>query len=203
MRIQIIFYSMYGHIYTMAEAVAEGARQVPGADVSIYQVAELVPEEALVRTGASAARGRFAHIPIVEPSVMADADAIIFGTPTRFGSMAAQMRNFLDQTGQMWAKGTLIGKVASVFTSTATQHGGHETTITNFHTTLLHHGMIIVGVPYSCPGLTDMSEITGGSPYGAGTLAGPDGSRQPTTIELDTARFQGRHVAEITAKLTR
>jgi NAD(P)H dehydrogenase (quinone) len=134
---------------------------------------------------------------------MADADAIIFGTPTRFGNMTAQMRNFLDQTGQMWAKGTLIGKVASVFTSTATQHGGHETTITSFHTTLLHHGMIIVGVPYSCPGLTNMAEITGGSPYGAGTFAGPDGSRQPTQNELDIARFQGKHVAEITAKLIR
>lgn len=203
MKIQIIFYSMYGHIYTMAEAIAEGVKQVPGADVSIYQVSELVPEEALVRTGASAARGRFAHIPVAEPTVMLEADAIIFGTPTRFGSMAAQMRNFLDQTGQMWAKGSLIGKVASVFTSTATQHGGHETTITNFHTTLLHHGMIIVGVPYSCPGLTSMVEISGGSPYGAGTLAGPDGSREPTANELEIARFQGRHVAEITARLTR
>jgi NAD(P)H dehydrogenase (quinone) len=203
MKIQIIFYSMYGHLYTMSEAVAEGARSVAGAEVAIYQVPELVPEEALVRTGASAARAAFAHIPIAEPAVMADADAIIFGTPTRFGSMAAQMRNFLDQTGQMWAKGTLIGKVASVFTSTATQHGGQETTITNFHTTLLHHGMVIVGVPYSCPGLTNMAEITGGSPYGAGTLAGPDGRRQPSQNELDIARFQGKHVAEITARLTR
>jgi NAD(P)H dehydrogenase (quinone) len=203
MKIQIIFYSMYGHLYTMSEAVAEGARSVAGAEVAIYQVPELVPEEALVRTGASAARAAFAHIPVAEPAVMADADAIIFGTPTRFGSMAAQMRNFLDQTGQMWAKGTLIGKVASVFTSTATQHGGQETTITNFHTTLLHHGMVIVGVPYSCPGLTNMAEITGGSPYGAGTLAGPDGRRQPSQNELDIARFQGKHVAEITARLTR
>jgi NAD(P)H:quinone oxidoreductase type IV len=203
MRIQIIFYSMYGHIYQMAEAVAQGAREVSGADVSIYKVAELVPEEALVRAGAKQAQAAFAHIPVAEPAIMADADAILFGTPTRFGSMAAQMRNFLDQTGQMWAKGTLIGKVASVFTSTATQHGGHETTITNFHTTLLHHGMIIVGVPYSCPGLTVMNEVTGGSPYGAGTFAGPDGSRMPTANELDIARFQGRHVAEITAKLVR
>ena len=203
MKIQVIFYSMYGHIYTMAEAIAEGAREVPGAEVTIYQVPELVPEDALIRTGASAARASFAHIPVAQPAIMADADAILFGTPTRFGSMAAQMRNFLDQTGQMWAKGTLIDKVASVFTSTATQHGGHETTITNFHTTLLHHGMIIVGVPYSCPGLTNMSEITGGSPYGAGTFAGTDGSRQPTKNELDIARFQGKRVAEITARLNR
>jgi NAD(P)H dehydrogenase (quinone) len=203
MKIQIIFYSMYGHIHQMAEAVAEGARQVPGADVKLYQVAELIPPETLERVGAKAAKDKFAHIPVAEPSVMAEADAIIFGTPTRFGNMIAQMRNFLDQTGQMWAKGTLIGKVGSVFTSTATQHGGQETTITSFHTTLLHHGMVIVGVPYSCPGLTNMSEITGGSPYGAGTLAGGDGSRQPTQNELDIARFQGKHVAEITAKLVR
>jgi NAD(P)H dehydrogenase (quinone) len=203
MKIQIIFYSMYGHVYRMAEAVAEGVKQVSGADLTIHQVPELVPEEALERVGAKAARQAFAHIPVADPAVMADADAIIFGCPTRFGNMAAQMRNFLDQTGQMWAKGTLIGKVGSVFTSTATQHGGQETTVTSFHSTLLHHGMIIVGVPYSCPGLTNMSEITGGSPYGAGTLAGSDGKRQPTANELDIARFQGRHVAEITAKLVR
>jgi NAD(P)H:quinone oxidoreductase type IV len=201
MKIQIIFYSMYGHIYTMAEAVAEGVQQVSGAELTMYQVPELVPEEALVRTGAKAARESFAHIPVAKPSVMADADAIIFGTPTRFGGMTAQMRNFLDQTGQMWAKGALIGKVGSVFTSTATQHGGQETTITGFHTTLIHHGMILVGVPYSCKGLNNMDEITGGGPYGAGTLAGNDGTRQPTQNELDVARFQGKHVAEITAKL--
>ena len=203
MKIQIIFYSMYGHIYKMSEAVAEGARQVSGADVTLYQVPELVPEEALVRTGASAARAAFAHKPVDEPEVMIQADAIIFGTGTRFGNMTAQMRNFLDQTGQMWAKGSLIGKVGSVFTSTATQHGGHETTITSFHTTLLHHGMVVVGVPYSCAGLTNMAEMTGGSPYGAGTFSGPDGSRQPSQNELDIARFQGKHVAEITAKLIR
>lgn len=203
MKVQVIFYSMYGHVYRMAEAVAEGARQVAGAEVSIYQVAELIPEDALVRTGAKEARSAFAHIPVAEPSIMAEADAIIFGTPTRFGNMVAQMRNFLDQTGQMWAKGTLIGKVGSVFTSTATQHGGQETTITSFHTTLLHHGMVLVGVPYSCTGLTNMNEITGGSPYGAGTLAGADGKRQPTENEFEIARFQGRHVAEITAKLVR
>ena len=203
MKIQIIFYSTYGHVYRMAEAVAEGARQISAAEVDLYQVAELIPEESLERIGAKAARQAFAHLPVAQPELMTNADAIIFGTPTRFGNMSAQMRNFLDQTGQMWANGTLIGKVASVFTSTATQHGGQETTITSFHSTLLHHGMIIVGVPYSCPGLMNMAEITGGSPYGAGTLAGSDGKRTPSANELDIARFQGRHVAEITAKLVR
>jgi NAD(P)H:quinone oxidoreductase type IV len=203
MRIQVIFYSMYGHIHRLAEAVAEGARGVSGAEVTMYQVPELVPDAALERTGAKQARAAFGHVPVAEPSVMADADAIIFGTPTRFGNMAAQMRNFLDQTGQMWAKGTLIGKVGSVFTSTATQHGGAETTITSFHTTLLHHGFVIVGVPYSCQELMNMNEITGGSPYGAGTIAGGDGSRLPSQNELAIARFQGRHVAEIAGKLFR
>lgn len=201
MKIQVVFYSMYGHVYRMAEAVAEGARQVDGADVSLLQVAELVPEAALERTGAKQARAAFAHVPIADPKQLAEADAIIFGTPTRFGNMAAQMRNFLDQTGGLWASGGLIGKVASVFTSTGTQHGGQETTITSFHTTLLHHGMIIVGVPYSCQELTNMNEITGGSPYGAGTLAGADGSRTPSENELSIARFQGKHVAQITKKL--
>jgi NAD(P)H dehydrogenase (quinone) len=203
MKIQIVFYSMYGHVYRMAEAVAEGARSVAGADVALYQVPELVPDAALERTGAKQARAAFAHIPLGDPKALADADAIIIGTPTRFGNMAAQMRNFLDQTGGLWAKGALIGKVGSVFTSTGTQHGGHETTITSTHTTLLHLGMIIVGVPYSCQELTNMNEITGGSPYGAGTLAGGDGSRQPSENELAIARFQGRHVAEITARLVR
>ncbi len=202
MKIQIVFYSMYGHIHRMAEAVAEGARSVAGAEVTLVQTPELVPDAALERTGAKQARAAFAHIPIGDPKQLADADAIIIGTPTRFGNMAAQMRNFLDQTGGLWAKGALIGKVGSVFTSTGTQHGGHETTITSTHTTLLHLGMIIVGVPYSCQELVNMNEITGGSPYGAGTLAGGDGSRQPSENELAIARFQGRHVAEITAKLT-
>jgi NAD(P)H dehydrogenase (quinone) len=202
MKIQIVFYSTYGHIHKMAEAVAEGARQVAGAEVSIYQTAELIPDAALERIGAKKAREAFAHIPIADPAKLADADAIIFGTPTRFGNMAAQMRNLLDQTGGLWVKGALIGKVGSVFCSTGTQHGGQETTITSFHSTLLHHGMIIVGVPYSCKEITNMDEITGGSPYGASTLAGSDGSRQPSSNELAIARFQGKHVAEITAKLT-
>lgn len=201
MKVQIIFYSMYGHIHTMAQAVAEGAREVPGADVQLYQVDELVPEAALERTGAKAARAAFSHIPVADPAVMAEADAIIIGTPTRFGAMAAQMRNFWDRTGQLWAQGKLIGKVGSVFTSTATQHGGQETTITSTHITLLHHGLIIVGVPYSCTGLNNMAEITGGSPYGAGTLTGGDGQRQPSANEIDIARFQGRHVATITSAL--
>ena len=200
-KIQVIFYSMYGHVHQLAEAVAEGARSVAGSEVRLLQVPELVPDAALERTGADKARAAFSTVPIAKPSEMAEADAIIFGTPTRFGNMCAQMRNFLDQTGGLWAKGGLIGKVGSVFTSTGTQHGGQETTITSFHTTLLHHGMIIVGVPYACQELTNMSEITGGSPYGAGTLAGGDGSRQPSANELAIGRYQGKHVAEITQKL--
>jgi len=171
-KIQIVFYSMYGHVHTMAEAVAEGARQVAGAEVSVFQVPELVPEAALERSGTKAARQAFAHVPVAQPQQLADADAIVFGTPTRFGNMAAQMRNFLDQTGGLWVKGALIGKVGSVFCSTGTQHGGQETTLTSFHTTLLHLGMVIVGVPYSCQELTNMNEIPGGSPYGAGHAGG-------------------------------
>jgi NAD(P)H:quinone oxidoreductase type IV len=200
-KIKVVFYSMYGHVYQLAEAVAEGARQVKDADVQIFQVPELVPDEVLVKSGAKAAREVFAHIPTADPSSLAKADAIIFGTPTRFGNMCAQMRNFLDQTAQLWLTGALIGKVGSVFASTASQHGGQETTIQSFHTTLLHHGMIIAGVPYSEQGLLNMKEITGGTPYGATTLADHDGSRQPSKNELTIARFQGKHVAEITKKL--
>jgi NAD(P)H:quinone oxidoreductase type IV len=200
-KVQVIFYSMYGHIYKMAEAVAEGARQVDGADVTLYQVPELVPQEALERTGASKAREAFKHIPIAKVDQLPEADAIIFGTPTRYGNMCAQMRNFLDQTGGLWVKGALIGKASSVFTSTGTQHGGQETTITSFHSTLFHLGFVVVGVPYSEQGLVNMSEITGGSPYGAGALAGSDGSRQPSANELQIARFQGKHVTEIARKL--
>ncbi len=203
MKIFVVFYSMYGHIHQMARAVVEGARSVTGAEVSLFQVPELVPDDALERTGAKAARAAFAAVPIIKPEQLADADAIIFGTPTRFGNMCAQMRNFLDQTGKLWVQGALVGKVGSVFTSTATQHGGQETTITSFHTTLLHQGMIIVGVPYTEQRLLTMEEMSGGSPYGATTLAGGDGSRQPSENELAIARTQGRHVAEITARLTR
>ncbi len=197
-RILVLYYSMYGHTEAMAKAVAEGARSVPGAEVTIKRVPELVPEEVARKAGAKLDQ----EAPIATVDELADYDAIIFGTPTRFGNMAAQMRNFLDQTGGLWFNGRLIGKVGSVFTSTATQHGGQETTITSFHTTLLHHGMIVVGVPYSCRELMNMGEITGGSPYGAGTLAGGDGSRRPSENELAIARFQGNHVARIAAKLS-
>jgi NAD(P)H:quinone oxidoreductase type IV len=200
-RVHVVFYSTYGHIYRMAEAVAEGARSVEGAEVSLFQVPELMPEEALEKSGARAAREAFAHVPVIVPDQLREADAIIFGTPTRFGNMAAQMRNFLDQTGPIWFQGGLIGKVGSVFASTASQHGGQETTITSFHSTLLHHGMVIVGVPYSEPGLANMAEISGGTPYGATTLAGPDGKRMPSENELNIARFQGKHVAQIAGKL--
>jgi NAD(P)H dehydrogenase (quinone) len=199
--IQIIFYSMYGHIHKMAEAVAKGANEVPGSTVMLYQVPELVPDEKLEKAGAKKARESFAHVPIARPEDMETADAIIFGTPTRFGNMCAQMRNFLDQTSRQWISGALIGKVGSVFCSTASQHGGQETTITSFHSTLLHHGMVIVGVPYSEPGLTNMAEITGGTPYGATTMAGSDGKRMPSENELAIARFQGKHVAQIAGKL--
>jgi len=200
-RVQVIFYSMYGHIYTMAEAVTEGARSIAGTEVQLLQVPELIPDEVLEQYGAKAARAAFAHVPTATVGMLAEADAIIFGTPTRFGNMTAQMRNFLDQTGKLWMQGGLVGKVGSVFASTGTQHGGQETTITSFHSTLLHHGMIIVGVPYTEQRLTNMTEITGGTPYGATTLAGADGSRKPTENELAIARFQGAHVAKIAAKL--
>ena len=200
-QIQIVFYSMYGHIYTMAEAVAEGVRSVSGCNVELLQVPELVPDEVLEQYGAKAARQSFAHIPTATVNGLVAADAIIFGTPTRFGNMAAQMRNFLDQTGGLWMKGSLVGKVGSVFASTGTQHGGQETTITSFHSTLLHQGMVIVGVPYAEQRLLNMSEITGGTPYGATTLAGADGSRRPSENELAIARYQGAHVAGIARKL--
>ncbi|MBU0594299.1 MAG: NAD(P)H:quinone oxidoreductase [Gammaproteobacteria bacterium] len=202
MKIQVVFYSMYGHIHLMAEAIAEGASRVDGAEVSLWRVPELVPEEKLNGNGAKAARDVFSKVPLIAPHQLAEADAIIFGTPTRFGNMAAQMRNFLDQTGKLWLDGSLIGKVGSVFTCTATQHGGQESTILSFHTTLLHHGMIIVGLPYSEQRQMTMNEISGGSPYGASTIAGPDGSRKPSGNELAMARFQGHHVAQIAAALT-
>jgi len=202
MKVKIIFYSMFGHVYKMAEVVAQGAREVEGAEVELLQVPELVPDAVLEKSGAKKAREAFKHIPVARVSDLADADAIIFGTPTRFGNMCAQMRNFLDQTGGLWAKNALVGKVGSVFTSSATQHGGQETTITSFHTTLLHYGMVIVGLPYSEQRQTTISEMTGGSPYGAGTIAGGDGSRMPSENELAMARFQGRHVATIAKKLS-
>lgn len=196
-KILVLYYSMYGHVETMASAVAEGAREVAGTEVVIKRVPELMAREAAEKAGAKLDQAA----PVAAPEELADYDAVIFGVPTRFGNMCAQMRNFLDQTGGLWMKGALVGKVGSVFTSTATQHGGQETTITSFHTTLFHHGMIVVGVPYACQELSNMREITGGTPYGASTLADGDGSRMPSENELAIARFQGRHVAQITARL--
>ena len=198
-KILILYYSSYGHGERMAHAVAQGAASVAGATVSIKRVPELVSDELARKAGMKTEQ----KAPVASVEELAEYDAIIFGTPTRFGNMAAQMRSFLDQTGGLWVKGGLVGKVGSVFVSTGTQHGGQETTITSFHNTLLHHGMIIVGLPYAFAGLTRMDEITGGSPYGASTLAGADGSRQPSENELAGAHFQGRHVAEIAARLKR
>ena len=196
-KILVLYYSSYGHIEAMAEAVAEGARSVAGTTVDIKRVPELVPDEV-----AAAAHIKVDQAaPIATPDELANYDAIIFGTPTRFGNMAAQMRNFLDQTGGLWFANALVGKVGSVFCSTASQHGGQETTITSFHTTLLHHGMVIVGLPYTFKGNSEMGEISGGTPYGATTIAGNDGSRMPSANELDGARFQGNHVTQIAAKL--
>jgi NAD(P)H dehydrogenase (quinone) len=195
-KVLVLYYSMYGHIETMAKAVADGARSVEGTEVTIKRVPDLMPEDVARKAGAKLDQAA----PIATVDELPNYDAIIFGTPTRFGNMCAQMRNFLDQTGRLWLNGSLIGKVGSVFASTGTQHGGQETTITSFHTTLLHHGMIVVGVPYSCQEIMNMSEITGGSPYGASTLAGADGSRQPSENEIKIARFQGAHVAKVAKK---
>ena len=200
-KIQVVFYSMYGHVYQMAEAVAQGAREVQGAEVSLYQTPELVPDAVLEKSGAKKAREKFAHVPVAKPEILAEADGILFGTPTRYGNMAAQMRNFLDQTGQLWMSNALEGKPAGVFVGTATQHGGQETTALTFYTTLLHLGMIVVGVPYSAKALVNMDEITGGSPYGAGTLSSMDGSRWPSENELQIARVQGRVVADAARRL--
>jgi NAD(P)H dehydrogenase (quinone) len=196
-KILVLYYSTYGHVERMAEAIAEGARSVPGAQVDVKRVPELMPPEVAKAAGVKLDQAA----PIAQVEELPNYDAIIFGTPTRFGNMASQMRNFLDQTGGLWMQGALVGKVGSAFCSTATQHGGQETTLTSFHTTLLHQGMVIVGAPYSEPRLMEMNEITGGTPYGASTLTKPDGSRQPSENELAIARFQGAHVARIAAKL--
>ncbi|MDQ2695019.1 MAG: NAD(P)H:quinone oxidoreductase [Pseudomonadota bacterium] len=196
-KILVLYYSGYGHVEQMARAVAEGAGSVSGVQVTVKRVPELVPEEVARKSGMKLDQ----EAPIAKPEELADYDGVIFGTPTRYGNMCSQMRNFLDQTGGLWLKGSLVGKVGSVFTSTATQHGGQETTLTSFHTTLLHLGYVIVGCPYSVQELLNMDEITGGTPYGASTLAGGDGKRQPSQNELTIARKQGEHVARITAKL--
>lgn len=199
--ILIVHYSMYGHVYQLAEAVAEGVREVAGCEPIIKRVAETLSDEILGKMGALESQKAMAHVPIAEVADLEAADAIIFGTPTRFGNMCGQMRQFLDATGGLWQKGALIGKVGSVFTSSATQHGGQESTILSFHTTLLHQGMVIVGLPYSFAGQLGMTEITGCSPYGASTIAGGQGERMPSDNELAGARYQGAHVARIALKL--
>lgn len=201
MKILIAYYSLYGHIYKMAEAVAEGARGVEGIEADLRRVPETLSEEILEKMKALEIQKSFAHIPICAVDDLVNADAIVFGTPTRFGNMCGQMRQFLDATGGIWAKGALVGKVGSVFTSSSTQHGGQESTILNFHTTLLHHGMIIAGLPYLFKGQTRIDEITGGSPYGSSTIAGGSGERMPSENELAAARFQGKYVAMITSRL--
>lgn len=195
-KVLVLYYSSYGHVEAMAEEVAEGVAEVKGVDVVIKRVPETMPEEVAKKAGVKLNQ----KAEIADPKELDKYDAIIFGTPTRFGNMAAQMRNFLDQTGHMWLNGNLIGKIGSVFVSTGTG-GGNESTITSFWNTLIHHGMILVGVPYSEKGLTDLSDMRGGSPYGAGTIAGPDGSRMPSAIERQIARSQGKHVASIAKRL--
>ena len=201
MKVLIPFYSLYGHVYRMAQAVAEGVAQVEGAEPVLRRVPETLPPEVLEKMGAVAAQEMMTEVPVCTVDDLAGAGAIIFGTPTRFGNMCGQMRQFLDSTGKLWQEGTLVGTVGSVFASTGSQHGGQETTIVSFHMTLLHHGMIIVGLPYAFQGQMRMDEITGGSPYGASTIASPTGERMPSDNELEGARFQGRHVATIAAKL--
>jgi NAD(P)H dehydrogenase (quinone) len=202
MKVLIVYYSMYGHVQRLAEAVAAGVREVAGAEAVLRRVPETLPDEVLEKMGATLAQEKQASVPICTVEELGQADAVIFGTPTRFGNMCGQMRQFLDATGQLWVSGTLIGKVGSVFTASATQHGGQESTILSFHTTLLHQGMVIVGLPYSFQGQMSMDEITGCSPYGASTIAGGKGERLPSENELAGARFQGRHVATIAAKLS-
>ena len=201
MKVLIVYYSTYGHVHRMAEAVAEGVRELSGAEAVLRRVPETLPEEVLEKMGALEARKAMAHVPVCTVEELAEADAVVFGTPTRFGNMCGQMRQFLDATGQLWARGALVGKVGSVFTSSATQHGGQESTLLSFHITLLHHGFVIVGLPYAFQGQMRIDEITGGSPYGASTIAGGSGERMPSENELDAARFQGRHVAAIASRL--
>jgi NAD(P)H dehydrogenase (quinone) len=203
MKVLVVFYSTYGHVFKMAEAVAEGIKEVKGAEVELRRVPETLPQEVLQKMGAVDAQKAFSKVPVCTVDELSAADAIIFGTPTRFGNMCGQMRQFLDATGQLWANGSLVGKVGSVFTSTATQHGGQESTILTFHVTLLHHGFVVVGLPYAFQGQMRIDEITGGSPYGASTIAGSDGSRMPSENELAAARFQGKHVATIASKLVK
>lgn len=200
-KIKVIFHSLHGHVFKLAEAVAEGARSVPGTEVELLQVPETLPDAVLEKMGALESKKSFAHIPVADPKTLAEADGILFGSGTRYGSATAQMQAFFDATGGLWVKGALVGKAGGVFVSTGTQHGGQETTLISMQTFLFHQGMVVVGVPYAAQELTNMDEITGGSPYGSGTLAGSDGSRQPTANELALARYQGKHTAEVAAKL--
>jgi NAD(P)H dehydrogenase (quinone) len=203
MKLLILYYSMFGHVHKMAEAVAEGARQVPGTEVVLARVPETLPATVLEKIGAMEAQKKFVTIPVCTIEQLANADAVIFGTPTRFGNMCGQMRQFFDATGGIWKSGALVGKVGSVFTSSATQHGGQESTILSVHITLLHHGMLIAGLPYSFDGQQRIDEVSGCSPYGSSTIAGSDGQRWPSENELAGARFQGKYVAGIASKLVR
>lgn len=200
MKLAIVFYSMYGHIYKMAEAFAEGAKG-EGAQVDLLRVPETLPDELVEQLGGKDFAKSIEHLPVAKPEMLPEYDGIVVGTPTRFGNMCGQMRSFWDSTGAQWAGGQLVGKVGSVFASTATQHGGQETTIRATQTTLLHQGMVIVGLPYAFQGQMRIDEITGGSPYGASTITGGQGERMPSENELEAARFQGAHVASITKKL--
>lgn len=202
-KVKVIFYSLYGHIYRMAEAVAAGAREVPGAEVELLQVAETLPSEVLAKMGAVDAKKAFAHVPIADPRKLGDADVIFFGSGTRFGSATAQMQAFFDATGSLWNQGALVGKVGSLFTSSASQHGGQETTLFNMMTFLFHQGMVVVGVPYAEQRLLHMGGITGGTPYGATTITNAQGERLPTDNELGIATYQGRHATQLGAKLAR
>lgn len=201
MRVLVLFYSTYGHVYRMAQAVVDGAREVAGAEVILKRVPETLSPDIIGKMGATEAQKAFASVPVATVDDLASADAVIFGAPTRFGCVAAQMRQFLDATGGLWAKGALVGKLSSVFTSSATQHGGQESTILSLHATLLHHGMVIAGLPYAFQGQTRMDELTGCSPYGASTITGGNGERMPSENELAGAKYQGRYVAQIAKKL--
>jgi NAD(P)H dehydrogenase (quinone) len=203
MKLLIVYYSLYGHIARMAEAVAEGAREVEGVEVALRRVPETLPPEVIDKMGATEAQRKLSQVPVCTVEELGDAGAVIFGTPTRFGNMCGQMRQFLDATGRLWLSGGLVGKVGSVFTSSSTQHGGQESTLLTFHVTLLHQGMVVVGLPYTFQGQTRLDEVTGGTPYGASTITGSRGERSPSENELAAARFQGRHVATIAAKLAR
>jgi NAD(P)H dehydrogenase (quinone) len=201
MKMLIIYHSTYGHIRTMAEAAAAAAGEIPGVEVQLRRVPETLGDEILAKMGALEAAKAQSEVPVATVEELGEADAILFGTPTRFGNMTGQMRQFLDSTGGLWMKGALVGKPGGVFVSTATQHGGQESTILSFHTFLLHQGMVVVGLPYAFQGQMRIDEITGGSPYGASTIAGGDGSRQPSENELDGVRYQARHLARIALKL--